>query len=110
MEEPGERTLGHILRAQALDRPDANFVITDGARATFAEVDQGADDLARGLVDLGVEPGDTVGIYSGNRPELVPLVFAVNRLGAIWVPINTDERGNWLHRTAPAEPGQRRRG
>jgi crotonobetaine/carnitine-CoA ligase len=40
-----------------------------------------------------------VAIYSGNRAELVPLVFAINRLGAVWVPINTDERGDWLRRT-----------
>ena len=66
---------------------------------TFADVDQRADGLARGLVDLGVGPGDTVAIYSGNRADLVPLVFAIIRVGAVWVPINTDERGSWLRRT-----------
>lgn len=73
--------------------------MTDDMTWTYADVDRQADCLARGLSDLGVEPGDTVSIYSQNRPELVPLVFAVNRLGAIWVPINTDERGDWLRRT-----------
>jgi crotonobetaine/carnitine-CoA ligase len=98
-DQPSERTLGHILRAQARHRPDTGFVLTDDVRWTFAEVDDRADGLARGLAALGVGPGNTVAIYSGNRAELVPLVFAVNRLGAIWVPINTDERGSWLRRT-----------
>jgi crotonobetaine/carnitine-CoA ligase len=73
--------------------------VADDATWTYADVDRLADGLARGLTDLGIGPGDTVSIYSQNRPELVPLVFAVNRLGAIWVPINTDERGDWLRRT-----------
>jgi carnitine-CoA ligase len=98
-DQPTERTLGHILRAQARFRPDTPFVLTDDVRWTFADVDQRADHLARGLVALGVGPGQTVAIYSGNRADLVPLVFAINRLGAIWVPINTDERGDWLRRT-----------
>jgi crotonobetaine/carnitine-CoA ligase len=98
-DRPDERTLGHILRAQATYRPDTAFVLTDEVRWTFADVDQRADGLARGLAALGVGPGHTVAIYSGNRAELVPLVFAINRLGAIWVPINTDERGSWLRRT-----------
>jgi crotonobetaine/carnitine-CoA ligase len=98
-DQSAERTLGHILRAQATYRPDTPFVLTDDVRWTFADVDQQADRLARGLVALGVGPGQTVAIYSGNQADLVPLVFAVNRLGAIWVPVNTDERGDWLRRT-----------
>jgi crotonobetaine/carnitine-CoA ligase len=96
---PSERTLGQVLRTQASRRPETRFVVADDATWTYADVDRLADGLARGLTDLGIGPGDTVSIYSQNRPELVPLVFAVNRLGAIWVPINTDERGDWLRRT-----------
>jgi carnitine-CoA ligase len=92
-------TLGEVLRLQARLRPDTAYVVSDDVRWTFAEVDHRADCLARGLVELGVGTGDTVAIYSANRAELVPLVFAVNRLGAVWVPINTDERGSWLRRT-----------
>ena len=98
-DQPSERTLGNVLRQQALHRPETRFVVADDVSWTFADVDQRADGLARGLVDLGVALGDTVAIYSGNRADLVPLVFAINRLGAVWVPINTDERGSWLRRT-----------
>jgi|HubBroStandDraft_4_1064222.scaffolds.fasta_scaffold20999_2 crotonobetaine/carnitine-CoA ligase len=98
-DKPSERTLGNVLRQQAFHRPETRFVVADDVSWTFADVDQRADGLARGLVDLGVAPGDTVAIYSGNRADLVPLVFAINRLGAVWVPINTDERGSWLRRT-----------
>ena len=97
--DPSARTLGQVLRTQASRRPETNFVLTEDLTWTYADVDERADRLARGLTDIGVAPGDTVTIYSQNRPELVPLVFAINRLGAIWVPINTDERGDWLHRT-----------
>ena len=97
--DPSARTLGQVLRTQALRGPETKFVLTDEVTWTYADVDERADHLARGFADIGVGPGDTVTIYSQNRPELVPLVFAINRIGAIWVPINTDERGDWLHRT-----------
>ncbi len=63
---------------------------------SFAEVDDLADRAATGLLALGVAPGDTVAIFMGNDPHLVPLAFGVNRLGAIWVPTNTDYKGEWL--------------
>jgi crotonobetaine/carnitine-CoA ligase len=101
-DEPGERTLGQVLRAQAASRPDVGFVLSDEVTWTFGQVDQRADAMARGLRDIGVGPGDCVAIYSGNRADLVPLVFAINRLGATWVPISTDERGDWLRQTLQA--------
>ena len=84
--DPSARTLGQVLRTQALRGPKTKFVLTDEVSWTYADVDERADRLARGLTDIGVGPGDTVTLYSQNRPELVPLVFAVNRIGAIWVP------------------------
>ncbi|MDP6829910.1 MAG: AMP-binding protein [Alphaproteobacteria bacterium] len=56
---------------------------------TFAELAQKADRLARGLIAAGVRPGDRVGVWLNNCPEWQHLVFAIARIGATQVPINT---------------------
>lgn len=45
--------------------------------------------VAKGLIDLGVEPGDKVAIWLTNCPEWIVAMFAVARIGAIHVPVNT---------------------
>jgi fatty-acyl-CoA synthase len=60
-----------------------------GRRRTFAEVAAGVDQVARGLIALGVRPGDTVGLWMLNRPEWIETAFAVMQIGAVLVPINT---------------------
>ncbi len=60
-----------------------------GRRWTFAEVAAGVDRVARGLIALGVEPGDKVALWMLNRPEWIEIAFAVMKVGAVLVPINT---------------------
>jgi fatty-acyl-CoA synthase len=58
-------------------------------RLTFAEVAAGVDRTARGLIRLGVQPGDKVALWMLNRPEWIEIAFAVIKVGAVLVPINT---------------------
>jgi fatty-acyl-CoA synthase len=58
-------------------------------RWTFSEVAAGVDRVARGLVALGVRPGDKVALWMLNRPGWIEIAFAVLRIGAVLVPINT---------------------
>lgn len=100
--DPTARTIPAVLARQADEQPDQPFVIADGVRWTFADVDRMADRAAAHLWSLGVRAGDTVALVVESRPELVPLTAAVNRLGAVWVPTNTDYRGEWLRSTLEA--------
>src|SRR5207302_8463214 len=54
--------------------------------APFREV---AERAAKGLIATGVEPGDHVCLWLANRPESLFLFFAIARIGAVIVPINT---------------------
>ncbi len=58
-------------------------------RLTFGEVAAGVDRTARGLIGLGVQPGDKVALWMLNRPEWIEIAFAVMKIGAVLVPINT---------------------
>src|SRR6267143_3866120 len=60
-----------------------------GKRWTFADLAAGVDRAARGLIALGVGPGDKVALWMINRPEWIEIAFAVMKVGAVLVPINT---------------------
>ena len=91
-----ERIFGKILAQQAMQAGDTPFLLTDQDRITFADAQDISNRLATGLQALGVTAGDRVALYMGNRPEMVLLALAVNKLGAVWTPINTDYKGDWL--------------
>jgi fatty-acyl-CoA synthase len=59
-----------------------------GKRYTYYDLGREVDRLACGLLSLGVERGDRVGIWSPNRPEWLVTQFATARIGAILVNIN----------------------
>ncbi len=90
------RTLPAVLAAWARKTPDAVFLIDAQSRETFAEVDRAVNRLANGLRALGIGEGERVAILMSSRPDYVKLALAVNRIGAVWVPINQDYRGDWL--------------
>src|SRR5262245_2045886 len=58
-------------------------------RWTFAALSAGVDRVARGLMALGVEPGEAVALWMLNRPEWIEAMFAVMKIGAVLVPVNT---------------------
>lgn len=64
------------------------FVITDDVTLSYADVAEQSRRIAAGLVELGVVPGDRVGMVMANYPEFVTVKFAIARAGAIAVPFN----------------------
>ncbi len=96
LERNEDRLFGKILLEQAKDCPDRPFLLTEYSSTSFAEAEDQTNRLAAGLAKLGVAPGDRVVLLLSNRPELVLLTLAANKLSAVWVPINADYRGEWL--------------
>tara|TARA_R110002072_G_scaffold71776_8_gene171997 strand:- start:7060 stop:8712 length:1653 start_codon:yes stop_codon:yes gene_type:complete len=93
------RHLGKILELQAASNGDTDFLITDEQRISFADAEVLSNRLAAGFASLGVTRGDRVSFYVGNVPELVLMCLALNKIGAIWVPVCTDYKGEWLSDT-----------
>lgn len=95
---PGPRdTLMHALaRAVAAD-PHAEFANVGGERVSFGEIDARANMLAHGLAGLGVVKGDRVVSLFDTSMDVLTCWFAINKLGAVWVPINTAYRADFLH-------------
>ena len=94
---PGDYVLGGILDRHAAERPDkVAFLFANGESWTYAELQQRVRATALGLQQLGVGSSDRVLSWQENGPEAVKLWFALNYIGAVYVPINTAYRGRLL--------------
>lgn len=96
LSDNADRIFSKILRRQAQDNGDQQFLITDDDQITFAEAERLTNQLAGGLAALGIGPGSRVALFMSSRIETVLLSLAVNKLRAIWTPINGEFRGDWL--------------
>src|SRR5438445_723711 len=78
------------LPADAARRWGAREALSfQGRRWTFAELSERVDRVARGLMGLGIAPGEHVALWIVNLPEFIDAAFAVMKIGAVLVPINT---------------------
>jgi len=83
-------TVGDLLTrlARAIPQHEA-LVYAGGPRYTFDTLEREARTIARGLMALGVEPGERVVVWATNVPEWIVLQFALAKIGAILVTANT---------------------
>ncbi|WP_224250006.1 AMP-binding protein [Hyalangium gracile] len=83
-------TIGENLRRTVERHGDAEalVVLSQGFRATYRQLWELTTQVARGLIALGVEKGDRVGLWSPNRFEWVVAQYAMARVGAILVNLN----------------------
>ena len=83
-------TIGRFFDAVCAKWPShpALVVRHQKVRMTYGELQQAVDKLAAGLLTLGLEPGDRIGIWSPNNSEWVLTQFATAKAGLILVNIN----------------------
>ena len=73
------------------ERGGAEAIVHEGRRWRYAEAGAQADRIAAGLAARGVVAGDRVLMLLSNRPEFLFVLLALQRLGAIAVPVGTRE-------------------
>jgi fatty-acyl-CoA synthase len=91
-------TIGANLARTVARFPDAEALVSrhQSRRYTYAEFNDAVDLTARGLLDLGLNVGDRVGIWSPNCAEWVFIQYATARIGVILVNINPAYRTSEL--------------
>jgi fatty-acyl-CoA synthase len=82
-------TIDPILASATERWAERPFIHFEGQSYSYGEVMADADRIARGLIALGVRSGDRVALWMSNRIEWIIAQFAVTRLGAVLVPLNT---------------------
>jgi len=89
-----EQTLGQVLDATVARFPDNDAIVyvDRGYRQTWREFSRTTDELAKGLMALGIQKGEKVAIWATNVPYWVTLQFATAKIGAILITVNTSYR------------------
>ena len=92
---PGYPPLMGLTIGQAVDRAEDMFgdrealvVSHQNIRRTFTEIRQEVDNLAAGLLELGMVPGDRIGIWGPNTHQWYLTQFAAAKAGLVLVNIN----------------------
>ena len=86
--------VGQLLTQLAAGLPDNEALVYSdrNLRWSFAALEREARLIARGLIGAGVAQGDRVAVWSTNVPEWIVLQFALAKIGAILVTVNTSLR------------------
>ena len=92
-----ECVLRYLVDRWARERPDKTHIIfQDGEEWTFTELRRRTIAIAAGLQKMGCRRGDRVAVWLPNGPEATIIFYAINYIGAVFVPFNTAYRGNLL--------------
>ncbi len=96
LEDVQDRNIGRVLQLQSRQAADKPCLLTNNKTFTFQEVNNIVNRYALGMKQLGLSEGARVSIFMPSCPEFIFLAHAANKLGAIWVPVNTDYKEAWL--------------
>jgi long-chain acyl-CoA synthetase len=81
--------LADLVREAAVATPDKAALVFHHETTTWAELDRRVSAAGRGLLGLGLEPGDRVAVHLGNTPDFPVVYFGALRAGLVALPVNT---------------------
>ncbi|HLR42455.1 MAG TPA: AMP-binding protein [Pseudogracilibacillus sp.] len=86
------KTVGDLLEEQVERYGDQEAVVypESGVRLSYRAFNERVDEVARGLLAIGIKKGDHVAIWSDNKLEWVLSQFATAKIGAVLVTVNTN--------------------
>ncbi len=89
---PRARSFDAMFRDSLAAAPDREALVCGGERWSYAQCEAASSGIAGALAGRGVVAGDRVLMFVSNRPEFVLVLLALQRLGAIAVPVGTREQ------------------
>ena len=90
------RRFGDLADDIARRLPDREGLVFGDRRFTFRELAARVDDAARRLIAAGVGHGEHVALWLNNSDDWIFIAFAVQKIGAVLVPVNTRFRARDL--------------
>ena len=93
-----ELTIGDLLEKMVKKDPNQEFMVYPdrNLRFTYKEFDERVNLLAKGLLEIGVQKGDHVGIWAKNVPDWLTFMFATSKIGVVLVTVNTAYKSHEL--------------
>lgn len=85
-----ELTIGAYFKERVAEEPDHEFVVYPDRdlRWTYRDFDERTDDLAKGLLAIGMKPGDHLGVWARNIPDWLTFMYACAKAGIVMVTVN----------------------
>ncbi len=85
-----ELTIGDYFKEQVAKDPDHEFVVYPDRdlRWTYRDFDERTDALAKGLLSIGMKPGDHLGVWARNIPDWLTFMYATAKVGIVMVTVN----------------------
>jgi len=80
--------LPQLINASAARIPESVALTAGNATLTYAALERAVSSFASGLVSLGLQRGERVGVYLEKRPETVIGLFGASAAGGVFVPLN----------------------
>jgi len=80
--------VGDVIRRHAAERPEVVALRHAGRELTYGDLDERSNRLAQALLASGVGAGTRVAYLDRSSPEVVELLFAASKIGAVLVPLN----------------------
>lgn len=77
-----------VCKRNAEIYPDQECIIFEDQRITWKQLYERVNAMAQVLLDCGYGKGDHIAILLNNCPEWFELTFAINQIGAVWLPLN----------------------
>ena len=92
------RTLGQWLEHWAETTPDKEYIVYSDRdlRFTWSEFNKRVDDMAKGMLAIGITHGTHVGVWATNVPDWLTFLYAGAKIGAVLVTINTNYKQSEL--------------
>ena len=92
------RTLGQWLEYWAENTPDKEYIVYSDRdlRFTWSEFNKRVDDMAKGMLAIGITHGTHVGVWATNVPDWLTFLYAGAKIGAVLVTINTNYKQSEL--------------
>lgn len=93
-----DRTLGDWLEHWAAETPDHEYIVFSdrNLRFTWSAFNQRVDNMAKGMLAIGVPKGAHVGILAQNVPDWLTFLYACAKIGAVAVTVNTSYKAHEL--------------
>jgi fatty-acyl-CoA synthase len=83
-----QENIGKILLKRAERNPDRDILVCGDDRFSYDTLNQRTNQLAQALKGMAVAKGDRVAVLLPNGNEICESLFALAKIGAVWVPLN----------------------
>ena len=100
---PSDKTISELFEEQALKTPNKTALVFENKSLTYKELNEKSNQLARFLIEKGIQKNDIVSIYLDKSLETIISILGILKSGCTYMPIDIDypsERIDYMIKTS----------